>query len=212
MYGIRWFHLAVSLAPIVIPVASSGAIPFRIGWATRAAQPPVIDGSLGEDEPWRRSPVLDRFVLLNGGPQEVATEAYLLHDDTALYIGVRCREKPGRKLRTQATSHDARVDSDDSLEIFLVPPTSTVLATCAPGQKYFHLAVNARGVRFDTVGQARSWIWTGSWEARTTARDNGWDAEMRIPFKTLGTDRRRAGVWKFNLCRNRPGPKNPKVP
>jgi len=215
MRRIQQFRLVALLGPALVATWSSGAvekgetIPFRVGWATRAARPPVIDGRLSDSEPWRRSPALDRFVLLDGRPQEVATEAYLLHDDSALYIGVRCREKPRRKLRAQVSSRDGRVHSDDSVEIFLAPPTSTVLATCAPGQRYFHLAVNARGVRFDTVGRARSWVWSGPWEARTTARADGWDAEMRIPFKTLGTDRPRAGVWKFNLCRNRSGPNGP---
>ncbi|MFH0964397.1 MAG: sugar-binding protein [Planctomycetota bacterium] len=180
-------------------------LPYRLAWAVRASRRLEIDGRFSQDEEWTSAPALDGFSLPGDGPQEVPTEGRLLYDDEALYIGMRCQESPGKKLKAECTMRDGNLFRDDSVEVFLAPPSSNAFEGVDVRSRYFHIAVNARGARYDAIAKDRA-AWNADWTAATFRSEGEWQAEIALPFRVLGARPAEGQVWRFNLCRDRTDP------
>jgi hypothetical protein len=149
--------------------------------AQRITTPIVIDGRLDEVA-WRTARADKRFTqnFPNEGkaPSE-ETELYLLYDDHALYIGVRCHDREPEKIVERLTRRDRDTDADK----VVVDIDSRRDRT---GAYHFDLnvaGVLADGVRFNDTDFNGDWdgLWNG-----VTARDaGGWTAEFEIPWRTL---------------------------
>jgi len=182
------------------PDADVASLPFRVAWASRAQRTPVVDGTLTPGDGWGSTPAVDGFGSLPQGGPVAHTEARVLYDEQALYIGMRLDGPAGAALQTTARDRDGAIWVDDSVEIFIAPPGSAVLAASPAGSRYFHLGVNAIGTLADAVGQEGA-SWHGEWSAATSQRADGWDVEVRIPFAALGVAGPPNQVWALNLCR-----------
>jgi hypothetical protein len=166
--------------------------------ATRTGETIHVDGRL--DEPaWLDAAPLSRFVQrepMEGGQPSEETEIRVLFTDTALYVGAVCHDRsPGRIVATQL-SRDADLDVDDRLTIVLDP--------FLDHRNGFFFQVNAAGARADgqvsNNSESLSRDWDGIWNAVARITDEGWIAEIEIPFKTL---RFKPGqsTWGFNVER-----------
>jgi hypothetical protein len=151
--------------------------------ATRTVETIRVDGRL--DEPaWRETAPLSRFEqrepIERGEPSE-ETEIRVLFTDTALYIGAVCHDRSPREIVATQLSRDADLDVDDRLTIVLDP--------FFDHRNGFFFQVNAAGARTDgqvsnnaeTLGRD----WDGIWSAVARTTEEGWIAEIEIPFKTL---------------------------
>lgn len=166
--------------------------------ATRTAETIRVDGRL--DEPaWREAVPLSRFVQrepLEGGEPSEETEIRVLFTDTALYIGAFCHDRSPREIVATQLSRDADLDVDDRLTIVLDP--------FFDHRNGFFFQVNAAGARTDgqvsNNAESLSRDWDGIWNAVARTTDEGWIAEIEIPFKTLRfkPDQSR---WSFNVER-----------
>jgi hypothetical protein len=205
------------------PAGPAGAHAIRVAFTTPAATPerpplpcpvangiPLIDGRL--DEPfWRTAARIDGLRNnATGAPAGQPSDVLFCHDTTNLYIGVRCTEPAMDQLLVAARTHDGAIFADDSIELFL--------DTSNDETHYLQLAFNAAGTRFDQrcrrddVAQAnvfgakyeqaksRDSDWNGEWFVKTSRQTNSWEAEIIIPFKTVG---RASDLWGLNVCRNR---------
>ena len=182
------------------------ALPFPVGWATRAAHPPKLDGKMTPADGWDAATPLGKFTVRAPRQAERAapTDARILYDDQALYIGMRL-DGPGRgRIVARATQRDDdRVRGDDCVHVFLVPPGAPPLRREPQyGRWYFHLIVNALGTQRDAIGYKGKHWWNGKWTTKTSIRDDGWTLEMRIPFATLGMKGSTKKPWGMNVCRN----------
>jgi len=166
--------------------------------ATRAAETIRVDGRL--DEPaWREAVPLSRFVQrepLQGGEPSEETEVRILFTDTALYIGAVCHDQSPREIVATQLSRDADLDVDDRLTIVLDP--------FFDHRNGFFFQVNAAGARTDgqvsNNAESLSRDWDGIWNAVARMTDEGWIAEIEIPFKTLRFKPGQA-TWGFNVER-----------
>jgi len=166
--------------------------------ATRTSETIHVDGRLDELA-WREAVPLSRFVQrepMEGGQPSEETEIRVLITDGALYIGAVCRDRsPGGIVATQL-SRDADLDVDDRLTIVLDP--------FFDHRNGFFFQVNAAGARADgqvsNNAESLSRDWDGIWNAVARITDEGWIAEIEIPFKTL---RFKPGqsTWGFNVER-----------
>jgi hypothetical protein len=157
-----------------------------------------LDGRL-EEPAWREAVPLSKFVErepIEGAPPSEETEIRVLFTDTALYIGAVCHDRsPGDIIATQL-SRDADLDVDDRLTIVLDP--------FFDHRNGFFFQVNAAGARADgqvaNNAESLSRDWDGIWNAVVRITDEGWTAEIEIPFKTL---RFKPGqsTWGFNVER-----------
>lgn len=173
-----------------------------------AAEPPVatvhrlngkiqLDGLLNEPV-WQSNPYLDGFRQVEprtGAPPTHPTRVWLAYNEHALYIAVRCYDSEPSKIVATEMSRDARLFSNDNIEI--------VLDTHHDRRNAYYFATNPAGVLVDgriTENRFPNTEWDGIWNVRARIDDEGWTAEFEIPFKTLSF-KPGLSTWGFNIAR-----------
>ena len=163
----------------------------------RIDSPPVIDGSL-DDAVWERAEVITDFHQTRPGdgaqPSE-PTELYLLYDEDAFYIGARMYDSNPELIAAPTFRHGQGLGSDDRLVVILDP-----FNTRRAGYRF---ETNANGIRHDALYQDITSFqsdWTAIWDTAASITDEGWIAELEIPFKTLPFDPN-IDTWGFNFGR-----------
>ena len=157
-----------------------------------------VDGVL--DEPaWAIAasigPLLQRDPK-EGSPASEETDVRVLFDANNLYVGVTCRDKTPAAIVSTQLGRDADLEVDDRIMIVLDP--------FFDHKNGFFFVVNPAGARSDgqisNNSQVLSYEWDAIWDARTRITNDGWVAEIAIPFKSL---RFKPGqtVWGFNIER-----------
>ena len=155
----------------------------------RATSTIAVDGKLDEDS-WEKAIPTDAFVFPwpDQPGEKQRTEAKLIWDDEALYVGYTCRDKD---ITAKFEDRDDPVYRDDCVEIFINPaPARSVY--------YYGLEMNCRGVLYDyffawptcnvkqldLVGAELATTWIGTLNDNSD-RDRVWYLEVRIPFENF---------------------------
>jgi len=167
--------------------------------AVRVTEGPKIDGLLS-DSPWQSAVPFSEFRMVepqpNSEPTE-KTELRVLYDEGSLYIGVLCLDSEPGRIAANTMAHDGsassgggwmgmgfhhggpNTSSDDIVKILIDP---------FQDKRHAYLFyVNPLGARSEGLayGGDSSLNWDGIWEAKSRVLENGWSAELRIPFKTI---------------------------
>jgi hypothetical protein len=158
-----------------------------------------LDG-IPDEEAWSRAEPATVFTQLDPLEGEAATEetlVYLLYDDDALYVGAVMRDQS--PISTRLGRRDGFLMDTDWLTISL--------DSYNDHRTGFKFEVNPSGVRGDEAlsgGQDRHGdsSWDPVWEARTHVNDNGWTAELRIPFSQLRFGKAEEQVWGVQIVRD----------
>jgi len=194
----------IDYLPPVAAVASADpaelSAGLRVSNCPRTDEQPQLDGMLDE-ACWQQAGIMDRFLLISGKAfAEAATVSHLLHDDTGLYVGVRCEEPLMDQVRTDALPGGGRVWTDDCVELFIDPRGRS--RPPGDGAAYAHLIVNAAGVRQDDLPGERAV--TPQWRAVAHRGEDFWSVEIAIPFSDLEVSVPEPGqAWRINVCRSR---------
>jgi hypothetical protein len=181
--------------------------------AVRVEQGPRIDGRL-DDPVWQKAQVIDSFLMVEprpGEPPSERTEVRILYDARSLYIGVYCHDSEPSRISANTMAHDnggssggggyggyghhgPATSSEDLVRVLLDPFQDKRSA--------YVFFVNPRGARGEGLAYAgdASLNWDGIWEAQACRLEDGWSAEMRIPFKTISF-RPGLSVWGLNIER-----------
>ncbi len=193
--GLLWATLATASEP--------PALPFVVTACVRTDVAPAIDGKL-DDACWQRTRPMEPFVKLTlGTPASFGSTGYMAYDNENLYIGVHCQEPAVDKIRAEVTRRDGAVFGDDCIEIFLIPPDSTLLADVPEHGRYFHLVTNSAGTIYDEIGLEAPTSYDGQWRAAGAKGPDYWELEVAIPFSELGTSARDGAAWTGNISRAR---------
>ncbi len=167
---------------------------------TRAEHPIEIDGVL--DEPvWAQAEPVTHFLQRDpdqGEPARQKTEAFLLYDDDAIYVGARLFDTAPDSIVARL----ARRDNDSRSDRFAVG-----FDPFHDKRTGYYFGINAAGTLYDGTYRNDSWdddSWDGVWEGRVHRDANGWQVEMRIPFSQLRFRNVEPMVWGFNLLREVP--------
>lgn len=167
---------------------------------TRASGPIRVDGRL--DEPsWDEARPVERFTQVDpeeGRPVSQPTSARFLHDDEALYVGVRMDDALPPTIRLGRRDMDLQ-DSDWM---------TIVIDSYHDRRTAFAFAINPAGVQRDAVRsmtsggvESEDLSWNAVWEASVRADSGGWTAEYRIPFSQLRFRDAPEQVWGIQLER-----------
>jgi hypothetical protein len=170
----------------------------RLG-AVRASSPISLDGRL--DEPaWLAAPLAKGFIQNDpreGEPATFDTEVRLLYDETALYIGVFARDEAPSGIIVNELRKDFNTGSGDSFQV--------VIDTFRDERNGYQFAVNPAGAKWDAQmsneGRDNNSNWDGVWDVATRIAEDGWYAEMRIPFRTLKFTQAGEQTWGINFQR-----------
>jgi hypothetical protein len=157
-----------------------------------------LDGSLNDPQ-WQDVQAAAGFIQREpavGVPATEATEVKVAFTPAALYIGIRALDSQPREVVARAMQRDAEVAEDDSVSI--------VLDTFADRRNGYFFATNANGVRTDALitdeGDGFNLEWNGVWRVKARRGEEGWTAEMEIPFSTLRFSPDK-DAWGMNMRR-----------
>lgn len=163
-----------------------------------SADAPVIDGKL-DDDAWAKATVLTEFYQVE--PEiaypDVETRVYLAHDENNLYVGVYAYDDEVENIFATILERDGQVWRDDMLR-FYIDPFDT-------GISGFGFDVNALGARAERLVQAnRPPVdeWDTIWDSAGQIVEDGWTAELVIPFRSLSFDPGGDG-WGLMITRER---------
>ena len=197
------------------PSAPSAPSPPQVGrrptvTLPRVQTPPSLDGSL-DDVPWRNAARITQFVQqrpLEGVPATEQTDVYLAYDSQHLYVGIHARYGNPAIIRANRVDRD-RIWNDDFVAVmfdpFLDQQRAYVFAVNGYGVQGDALS-NNRGRRGGGGGGGSrggggggrggggddadgAGVGDTSWDALFSSAgrlvEDGWMAELAIPFKSL---------------------------
>ena len=182
---------------------------------TRTAVPPVLDGAL-DDEAWRGAAHLTEFTQqspIEGAPGTEATDVYIAYDSDNIYFGFHVHYEDVSVMRANRVERD-RASMDDLMTVYF--------DTFLDQQRGYDFDINGYGVQGDgvmsvgrrgfragagTVAQAippadRSW--DALFESGARIVEDGYIAEMAIPFKSIRYPAPPEGEphrWGFQIVR-----------
>jgi hypothetical protein len=196
-------HLVVAAALALVGAASTLAqtedsfagLPHH--QLTRTDEAPVIDGVLDEAV-WEQAVPIDDFRQtepVEGGEPSERTEVRLLFDRDFLYVGFRCYDSEPDKIVARVMKRDAGLGPDDFIAIVVDPIFDR--------RNGYYFEMSATGARGDGLVENNNRLrkdWDGIWYGKATIDDQGWVAEMSIPYKTISFNPSTTR-WGFNASR-----------
>ena len=191
------FAFAVALALSgAAAVAQEGTVR-KVMDIVRTGTPPQVDGRL-DDQVWQRATViadLHQYDPLEHGVPSETSIFYVLYDDENLYIGARLLDSEPSLISARQMVQGQPVEVDDRIEVILDPFNNM--------RTGYRFQLNPRGVRRDGLfdrGTNVNEDWDGIWHAEAVIDDEGWTAEIVIPFKSLNFDPNNP-EWGFTVGR-----------
>ncbi len=166
--------------------------------AIRVSVPPEIDGIV-DDAAWESAFAVDEFYQrepFEGKPVSKQTIFYTCYDENNIYFAVKCWDDPG-KITAKEMARDVSLGKDDRIQI--------ILDTYFDKRNGYWFQIGPRGSIGDAIvnenGAVLNKEWDGLWTGKAKIRDWGWEAELAIPFKTMGFDKNNR-QWGIKFIRN----------
>jgi len=166
--------------------------------AVRVTTPPTIDGHINE-QVWQQATSIDQFVQREPNSGEAVSEKTIIsvcYDNNNLYFAVKCYDNPD-KITAKEMARDVSLGNDDRVQI--------ILDTYLDHRNGYWFQIGPRGSIGDALvsenGASLNKEWDGLWTGKSSINAEGWEAELAIPFKTLGFDPDNT-VWGMKLIRN----------
>jgi hypothetical protein len=168
--------------------------------ATKTSEKISVDGKL--DEPaWANAPVATDFIQTEPKEGEVSaerTEVRVLYDSQTLYFGMYAHDSGVKKLVINDLKKDFSTDSTDMFEL--------VLDTFHDERNGYIFSTNAGGAKGDAQmindGREVNSNWDAVWYVKTSVLEDGWVAEIAIPFKSLKFREQSMQTWGVNFHRS----------
>ena len=163
-----------------------------------------VDAELTEPE-WRRAAVLTGFTLyepVEGIPAEQETEVRVFYGPDALYFGIHAYDESPSEVRATLTERDEGVTADDWVRISL--------DTFDDNARAYVFYVNPLGVQADGLwvegaerrfGPPIDFNQDFVWSSAGRVTDDGWVAELRIPYISLRFREAATQQWGLNVVR-----------
>jgi hypothetical protein len=166
--------------------------------AIRISTPPTIDGHINEPV-WDQAYKIDQFVQREPYPGEPTSEKTIVsvcYDNNFLYFAVKCYDDP-KKITAKEMARDVSLGNDDRVQI--------ILDTYLDHRNGYWFQIGPRGSIGDALisenGASMNKEWDALWTGKASINSEGWEAELAIPFKTIGFDPKKT-VWGMKLIRN----------
>jgi hypothetical protein len=148
----------------------------------------VMDGVVDEAAWDRIAPLpMTTFAPTFGAPITEPTEIRIAHDGEHLYVSARMYDSEPDQIRTNTFYRD-RYSGDDLLAVILDSYNdyeTGVWFTTNPAGTRGDRSISNDAV-FSGGGSVMNFDWNAHWDVETSQTEEGWFAEFRIPFSSLG--------------------------
>ena len=159
-----------------------------------------VDGRL-DDDAWQSAPLIADFIQkepTEGALPSERTEIRFAYDDETLYIGARMYSHEQTAIQAPMSRRD---EGGEQAEYVLVS-----LDTFLDRRTAYAFGVTASGVRLDRFypGDDETTFDDGFdpvWTARASVDEEGWTAELSIPFSQLRFSEQTDQTWGLNVHR-----------
>ena len=165
--------------------------------ATRTTSPPTINGKL-DDLAWQSGTWPDDFTQnqpFSGRPATQRTEFNILFDDNYLYVAIKAYDTSPDSIVNRLTRRD---EADGDL-------AGVIFDSFHDLRTGFLFGVSSAGVKYDRMimndGEYEDPSWDPNWWVQTSINDEGWIAEMKIPFSQVRFDKNSGTVWGLEIGR-----------
>jgi hypothetical protein len=160
---------------------------------------PRIDGVL--DEPvWATAVAVEGFVQIEpqyGEPSPFRTVVLVGYTADALFVAFRCFDPEPEKFSAAILTRDGKLANDDSVTVLVDPFKDQRTA-------YF-FSTNLLGVQSDGKvadnGRTVDDKWDAAWSCASSRSEEGWTAELAIPFEILRFPGGSNKAWGINFQR-----------
>jgi len=159
---------------------------------------PTLDGVL-DDATWAQAATIEdlhQYEPVDHGEPTERTVVYVAYDDEYLYVAARMWDAEPTEIRARQMVQGQAMWFDDSFSILLDPFNNK--------RTGYNFQVNPNGNRRDGTYETpteQNQDWEGIWQAEARIDDEGWVAELEIPFKTLNFDPSNSN-WGFTVERS----------
>jgi hypothetical protein len=159
--------------------------------------PPRIDGNL-DDDAWQQGQWQDGFVQFepyNNSKPSQETKFKLLFDDNHIYVAIRAYDSSPDSL-VQRVSRRDNPDGDFvgiGFDSYFDKRTAFIFLVNAAGSKADFIMSND--------GQSEDNTWDPVWHVQTSIDEEGWVAEMQIPFNQLRFSNAEELTWGLQVVR-----------
>ena len=188
--------LALPEPPATAARNDEGEITIR---AVRLEEPLELDGVLDEAVYGRLEPA-SGFIQQdpdNGAPATEDTQVWIYYDDRNVYVAVRALDsRPERMVANEMRRDNRNIWRNDNIIV--------ALDTFLDRRSAFFFQTNPLGGMRDALildETTTNYDWNTIWDVRTQRVDEGWTAEMAIPFESLRYAPGREQVWGINVLR-----------
>ena len=169
--------------------------------AVRTAEPPVIDGR-PDEAVWMTAPPatgLRQFAPDEGAPESQRTEVRFLYDTDHLYVAAWLWDD--EPPTTHLARRDASIPESDRLAVYF--------DTHHDHRTAFRFLTNPSSLKKDEINvgerggpSGRSDLtWDPVWEVKSSVTEEGWFAEMAIPFSQLRYGSEPNQTWGLQIER-----------
>lgn len=166
--------------------------------AQKVAKAPTIDGMLN-DSVWNGVPVATNFVMVEPGDGTPSRDTHptrvkLIYDDEAIYIAAYLIDNEPERILRQFTQRDNIGQSD----FFLID-----INTYNDGENQTRFIVTSAGALADAKmsGEREDYSYNVVWDAEISYDENGWYAEIVIPYAALRFPEREEQLWGLQFGR-----------
>lgn len=181
--------------------------------AVKVTHAPRLDGKL-DDDVWQGVNAGQDFIINSpdfGKPSSQKSEVKIIYTDEAIYVGAYLHDDP-RQIKHQLTQRDneKRQDADnfgvafdtynDKQNAFMFIVTSANVQSDVRISSTFIQSDNSFGSSsFNTPGF--DYNWDAVWDSHVSIVDDGWIAELEIPFSALRFSKKDVEEWGLNFSR-----------
>lgn len=193
------------LSGLLVPLLAQGQAAYRADGdttlvcknltAARATERIVVDGVF-EESSWATAAIGNEFVQNEPRPNEPSnyrSEVRILYSDNAIHVGAVLYDDPD-SVMMRLSGRD-QIGITDWFGIVLDPYES--------GRNGFEFIVTAAGVQFDAIvaNEEEDENWHAVWHSAAKVTEQGWVAEMSIPYSAFRFPKAQEHVWSMQLMR-----------
>jgi hypothetical protein len=169
--------------------------------AVRTDRAPKIDGNLN-DAVWEKAETLSGLVEFRPTPgrsekADQQTVVRILYDDVAVYVAARMYETNPDSIAREIAPRD-RVGNADFFGIAF----DTYLDRINASGFYVTAAGSQFDARYSQSGNEDP-SWNAVWESNVKIDEQGWTAELKIPYSALRFSSKEIQTWGLNFTRRR---------
>ncbi len=160
----------------------------------------IMDGVISENAWVLAEKATDflQFRPTEGKPATEKTEAWVVYDETALYVAIRAYERDPSAITGRYSSRDGSDEAENDL-------IGVAFDSFKDRRTAFMFMVNPVGVQNDQYfhGDIESDnTWDAVWDVEVAQDDAGWSAEFKIPFSQLRYATGGDQSWGLNFLRS----------